>query len=429
VSNSDFADGPPPAPRNAWALRRGAQVRRHGSTGHGTSAPEVKPGLSDPFRAPNPDASGVNDRVPCPDSGRIRLAPAGRDGATVADVAHDVRGGAPPVVRAVAESDDSAPVPGDESEHLLHTVRDRRAALGRVCPHCATRAAIRWGSFAGRQRYRCRNCRRTFSDLTGTPLACTKRLSQWPGYLRRLDLTEPVRRTAEILRLHPCTAFRWRHIALDALHRDRVDVVLGGEVQLHTGLIRLGMKGTRTHDAHDESTAVERRRLRRLESWAPVHFLIACDRSGDVIPVVMAQPWLSRDDLEKLFASRIAEGTLLVVTRRWWSSRRDLTAASRACALQLEFSSDFVERGPPTGPHVRDASSHGRRFLRWLRRFRGVARHYIRNYLEWHVLLDADVTRSADGDENGGAYRIVPDVLTNALGAARPRSFTHPRSG
>ena len=45
---------------------------------------------------------------------------------------------------------------------------------GVQCPHCQRSRIQKWGGFAGRQRFRCRDCRRTFSTFTNTPLRWLK---------------------------------------------------------------------------------------------------------------------------------------------------------------------------------------------------------------------------------------------------------------
>jgi transposase-like protein len=40
----------------------------------------------------------------------------------------------------------------------------------RPCPHCASAEVIKHGFKAGRQRYRCRRCGKTFGPTHGTPL-------------------------------------------------------------------------------------------------------------------------------------------------------------------------------------------------------------------------------------------------------------------
>ena len=56
---------------------------------------------------------------------------------------------------------------GDEARAV---VEDRLQAL-RMCPHCQGLHVVRNGMARGLQRYKCRDCGRTFNTLTRTPLA------------------------------------------------------------------------------------------------------------------------------------------------------------------------------------------------------------------------------------------------------------------
>lgn len=79
------------------------------------------------------------------------------------------------------------------------------------CPHCDTAAPpYRWGRSAGQQRYRCRDCGRSFNALTGTPLAGLAHRHRWRRYLDGLDLGHSVRRMAQSCRVAPSTIQRWR---------------------------------------------------------------------------------------------------------------------------------------------------------------------------------------------------------------------------
>ena len=49
----------------------------------------------------------------------------------------------------------------------------------RCCPRCASTEWHRHGQANGLQRYRCRECRRTFNDLSGTPLARLRLRDKW----------------------------------------------------------------------------------------------------------------------------------------------------------------------------------------------------------------------------------------------------------
>ena len=63
----------------------------------------------------------------------------------------------------------------------------------RRCPSCASPHWHRHGQANGLQRYRCRACRRTFNDLSGTPLARLRLRDKWIDYLDALLDSLPVR--------------------------------------------------------------------------------------------------------------------------------------------------------------------------------------------------------------------------------------------
>ncbi|HHW15686.1 MAG TPA: IS1 family transposase [Firmicutes bacterium] len=91
------------------------------------------------------------------------------------------------------------------------------------CRRCGSRAVQRWGTVrlqsGVQQRYRCKDCGRTFNALTGTLRAYLKRRSEWDAFVRCMAERLTIRETAQRLGLHPTTVFRWRHRVLDALAR------------------------------------------------------------------------------------------------------------------------------------------------------------------------------------------------------------------
>ena len=61
-----------------------------------------------------------------------------------------------------------------------------RLAAAAACPHCASKRVIRYGHANGLQRYRCRECGKTFSALTGTPLCDLHKRGKWLGQAEAL---------------------------------------------------------------------------------------------------------------------------------------------------------------------------------------------------------------------------------------------------
>lgn len=70
---------------------------------------------------------------------------------------------------------------------------------------------VRNGSANGVQRYRCRDCRRSFNALTGTPLARLRQKSKWLTQAEALREGATITEAAKLMKVARSTAFRWRH--------------------------------------------------------------------------------------------------------------------------------------------------------------------------------------------------------------------------
>ncbi|WP_409521970.1 transposase, partial [Massilia sp.] len=90
-----------------------------------------------------------------------------------------------------------------------------------VCPGCSGPRHHKHGRDRGLQRYRCCNCGKTFSALTGTPLARLRHRGLWLDYLERMLEAQSVRASAATFGVHRNTSFRWRHRFLAWARHDR----------------------------------------------------------------------------------------------------------------------------------------------------------------------------------------------------------------
>jgi transposase-like protein len=93
------------------------------------------------------------------------------------------------------------------------------------CPHCGARRLHRHGLDRGVQRYRCCACGKTFSALTGTPLARLRHRGKWLDYLEGMLDGKSVRKAADEVGVHRNTAFRWRHRFLHLAKDDRPEAL------------------------------------------------------------------------------------------------------------------------------------------------------------------------------------------------------------
>ena len=127
----------------------------------------------------------------------------------------------------------------------IHRLRWKDRPL--QCPRCQSHDVGPWGDYhyrSGGTRYRCRDCPRTFNDLTGTLFDRSKRsLARWILATFLLCLTCSSRRIARELGVHIRTGYRWcwwlRNAALSSeMHRQ-----LGGTVEADDLSHTAGQKG------------------------------------------------------------------------------------------------------------------------------------------------------------------------------------------
>ncbi len=79
------------------------------------------------------------------------------------------------------------------------------------CPHCNSETVVHNGTAAGLQRFKCRDCAKTFNALTGTPLARLRMKGKWVAQTEVLRDGLSLNQAAERLNVSHQTAFRWRH--------------------------------------------------------------------------------------------------------------------------------------------------------------------------------------------------------------------------
>jgi len=275
---------------------------------------------------------------------------------------------------------DDPQVPCVSSPLTLLELREVRFAAGLRCVRCRSPHVHRWGSFAGRRRYRCTACHRTFSDLTGTPMAYSKLPWLWGEFGTCMMESLTVRAAAARLGVNKDTTWRWRHRVL-AAHARIPPPRLAGFVESYAARFPINRKGER--DLTAATRADPRRRMPfRDACW----ILFGRDRSGATRAAMAdARPpcW---SDYRRLLGGPVASDTLLLGRQgRFGAAARYAAQVGieyrRVCALGY-----LSDNG--SDDHLRNVLAYALRFRHWLHRFRGVATRYLLRYLSWHLFLD-----------------------------------------
>jgi transposase-like protein len=248
------------------------------------------------------------------------------------------------------------------------------------CPHCASEHVVRNGAARGLQRYKCRDCQKTFNALTGTPLARLRMKGKWLGQAAALRDGVTITKAAETLGVARSTAFRWRHRFL-ALPKTIQAKSLAGIAETDETYFLQSCKGLRkglTRPARKRGGSA----TKRGTSKEQIPVLVTRDRTGSTADAI-----LPADDKASVVA---ALGPLLpkdIILCSDGSSA--LAAAAKALGVAHRPINQSAGIRVVAGVyHVQNVNAYDSRLKDWIRRFHGVATRYLDSYLGWFRAID-----------------------------------------
>src|SRR4051812_29897012 len=95
-------------------------------------------------------------------------------------------------------------------ESYLTDLAEKQQTVRPACAHCDSAHVIGHGRYKQRQRYKCKDCGRTFNDFTNTPLHRTHHPHKWIKFLECMLKGYSLRRCAVRVGLSWVTLFYWR---------------------------------------------------------------------------------------------------------------------------------------------------------------------------------------------------------------------------
>jgi transposase-like protein len=259
------------------------------------------------------------------------------------------------------------------------SITESRFAAGAVCPHCESERAIRHGHGNGLQRYRCKDCRRTFNALTGTPLNRLHKRGLWLRQAEALADGRSLRRVAEDLSIHVGTAHRWRHRFLMVPERIQPSA-LAGVTEVDETYFLLSFKGKR-QGLDREPRKRGGKASRRGLSHEQVPVLVARDRSGVTMDCIV--PMANTKTLSAALKPFVPSDAVLCT-----DGSKSLAGVARALGVEhhaINVSAGIRVDGPW---HIQNVNAYHSRLKAWIAKFRGVATCHLANYLGWFRAID-----------------------------------------
>lgn len=260
-------------------------------------------------------------------------------------------------------------------------VKEKRFNSGFFCPHCRSKCVVRHGFCGDRQRYYCKTCTKTFTDLTGTPLHRLQLKEKFFQSLRCMLEGYSLPRTAKTVKVSVPTAFYWRHKILDAL-RCLKDEQLSGIVEADDTYVLYSEKGSR--HLHRPPRKRGGKAKKPGINDEQVCIVVARDRNDHTVSEVATLGRPTAEGIDAVMGNSISPDSIFCSDKH--RSFRKFARLNDLQYVQLNLSQKIrVIKGLY---HIQNVNSYHQRFKSWMRRFNGVATKYLSNYVHWFEFLE-----------------------------------------
>ena len=265
---------------------------------------------------------------------------------------------------------------GQSSLKAVTAAIEDRLGGERVCPHCGCTRSVGRGRADGLQRYRCKDCGKTFNALTGTPLARLRQKEHWLDFGRALSEGDTVAESAERCDVAVSTAFRWRHRFLKAA--DTAAKTLKGIVEADETYLLSSRKGERGLDRKARKRGGTASKRGTSKEFTPA--IVAVDRSGATFSAIL--PAVTAKAAEQALGPVLDPDALLVT---------DGSSIDPACAAALGITHEALNHSKGERVrgdlHINTVNSRHEALKTFLQVRRGIATRYFDSYLRWFHLV------------------------------------------
>jgi transposase-like protein len=234
---------------------------------------------------------------------------------------------------------------------------------GFFCPHCKNHNIIKNGKSGGRQRYLCKECNKTFNDLTKTPFAWMHNLEKVPKYINCMLEGKTLRDTARIVGISLPKSFFMRH---------KFAAVLGQIAPPKQALVR-----ELKEEVTNFSAKGSRNKLKE-ETKRKVSILFNCDNNGKLLSDV--------HDVENRHNNILLRKLSQESYKNIELCHDDLRVIN-TLPKKIMICDTSKLRKMCEYYNCRRINSLVKKWNRWKHRFHGVASKYLANYLHWHDFL------------------------------------------
>lgn len=265
---------------------------------------------------------------------------------------------------------------------MLKDIRETHFSSGLACLHCGSVAVKKNGKYRSRQRYLCKDCGKSFNDMTNTPLSGSRYPHKWLEYFEMMVEGYTLPKIAHRLDIHVSTAFYWRHKILNAI-RSLGNQALSGIVESGETFFLESDKG-RKGIGHRKPRKRGGVATKRGTSNEQICVLVAQDRNGQVISQIAGKGRIKSSDIDRVLGAYIAPSSLLcsdtATNYKKFAKDKGLKHEMVNARKGVYVRKDIY--------HIQHVNAYHKRLKKFMERFQGVATKYLDNYLFWFRYLE-----------------------------------------
>lgn len=267
----------------------------------------------------------------------------------------------------------------DQVTHLT-AIEIRKESLekeGLLCPHCKSSALYGHGTFSGRKRYRCKTCKKTFNELSGTSLDRLHLKDKWEAYLACMVQGKSLRATAKEVGIDLRTSFKWRHRILSSLNEVGCSH-MEGIIEADETFFLFSEKGDKklTRKPRKRGGKASRDGMNQEH----VNVIVASDRKGANAMNVGNRGVITKKAIQKAIGKWIVKpGNILCSdahrTFQGYAKEKNMPH-KMLYARKKQYVVDKIY-------HIQNVNNIHGRLKKFLLNFNGVATKYLQNYVNY----------------------------------------------
>jgi transposase-like protein len=270
----------------------------------------------------------------------------------------------------------------DKSDSILQIRSNRVEEKGLQCPSCESTEVISFGNYSGKKRFRCKTCKKTFSELSSSPLHWLHKKELFKEYLYFFLQGYSLRKISKEMDICLKTAFDWRHKILYALNRNKKDS-LSGLIEVDDTYFLFSEKGNKSigRKSRKRGGAAGKDGINKDH----IAVFVAFSRENkSVMSGVGCRGRITKKAFHNTIGKRLNKQNCILCTDSHLTYQGYVKEhgikQEKIFVRKRQFVKDKIY-------HIQNVNNYHSQLKSWMKRFNGVASKYLQHYMEYYGLL------------------------------------------